>query len=64
MELAWPKRFIFAVIAVDLPAAQAAAGIHDLPSIAAKNLLHMLETSVSMMRRGAMPLWLDFIAAE
>ena len=40
LELAWAKRFIFAEIAVHLPAAQAATGIHDFPAIAAKNFLH------------------------
>ena len=40
-ELARPERLIFSVIAVDLPTAQTAAGIHNLPSITAKHFLHI-----------------------
>src|SRR5437016_5835951 len=39
-ELARPERLIFSVIAVDLPPAQTASGIHNLPSIGAKYLFH------------------------
>src|SRR5262245_64694175 len=35
-----PERLIFAVVTVDLPSAQAAAGIHYLPSIALKHLFY------------------------
>ena len=45
-ELAGPERLIFSVIAVDLPPAQTAAGIHDLPSIAAEYLLHVRRLSL------------------
>src|SRR6266404_4056702 len=41
LKLAGSKRFVFAEIAVDLPSAQAAARIHDLPATAAKNLLQL-----------------------
>src|SRR5438552_10061871 len=39
------ERFIFAKIAVDLPSAQTAAGIHDFPPVAAENLLHLWRLS-------------------
>src|SRR5204862_5610550 len=39
-EAAGTKRFIFAIVTIDLPPAQAAARIHDFPSRAAKNVLH------------------------
>src|SRR5438477_12997431 len=45
-KLARSERLIFSVIAVDLPAAQTAAGIHNLPSITAKHLLHIRRLSL------------------
>src|SRR4029077_6827550 len=40
LKLAGAKGFVFTEIAVDLPAAQATARVHDFPTIAAKDLLH------------------------
>src|SRR5882724_7486126 len=45
-ELARSERLIFSVIAVDLPAAQTAAGIHNPPPITAKHLLHIRRLSL------------------
>src|SRR2546425_13320775 len=51
-EFARSERLIFSVIAVDLPPAQTAAGIHDLPSTAAEYLLHVRRLSFD---NGAVP---------
>src|SRR6266487_7198814 len=39
-EAAGTERFIFAIVTIDLPPAQAAARIYNFPSRAAKNFLH------------------------
>src|SRR5215471_14139099 len=41
LELAGPERLIFAEITIDLPSPQAAAGIHDLPTVAPEYLLKL-----------------------
>src|SRR5205807_9660861 len=40
-KLTGAERLIFSIIAVDLPPAQTASGIHDLPSITAEYFLHV-----------------------
>src|SRR4029077_3799059 len=51
-EPAGPERLIFSVVAVDLPSAQTASGIHDFPAIAAEYLLHVRRLSLD---NGAVP---------
>src|SRR6267143_5397397 len=39
-EFSWPERFVFAVITINLPASEAAAGIDNFPARASENALH------------------------
>src|SRR5215470_4792751 len=41
LELAGTERFIFAEVTIDLPLAQTAAGIHDLPAVASEDFLKL-----------------------
>src|SRR5437899_6556780 len=73
-EFTGSKRLIFAEIAVYLPAAKAATGIHDFPPSAVKNLLHRwrlrlddcaaTQSALAQFCRGGIPVHQDAASAR